>query len=155
MSRLVASYGSGTGVLAIARRGGAALGPENTVEAFQRAVDMGYGYLETDVRMTRDGVCVAFHDRAVRRVTGRPAVLDAMYWDQVQQLTVLGRSRVPTIQELLDRWPSAYWMLDIKAPAALPALAACSRQPMPPTASASVEAGTRCWSRLAASLAQA
>lgn len=73
--------------------GGAALGPENTAEAFQRSLDMGNRYLETDVRMTRDGVCVALHDRSLRQVSGVAGTADATTWRELQGLPVLGRGR--------------------------------------------------------------
>jgi glycerophosphoryl diester phosphodiesterase len=117
-----ATYGHGPGLIAIAHRGGAALGPENTHEAFQRAVDMGYRYLETDVRMSSDGVCVAFHDRSLRRVTGTPGSIGSATWPQLQQLVVLNRGRIPRVDDLLRAWPDVHWMLDVKEPAALPAL---------------------------------
>jgi glycerophosphoryl diester phosphodiesterase len=51
--------------LVIAHRGASAAAPENTLEAFQRAIDLGADMIELDVRRTRDGRLVTFHDRAV------------------------------------------------------------------------------------------
>lgn len=122
-----AGSGRDTGVVALAHRGGAALAPENTVAAFQRAVGLGYRWLETDVRVTRDGVCVAFHDRSLRRVTGLAGRLDDLTWEQVRALRVHGQQPVPRLDELLGRWPEVRWVLDVKQPSALSRLVATLR----------------------------
>jgi|SRR3954465_1320801 glycerophosphoryl diester phosphodiesterase len=49
-------------MLCIAHRGGAGLRPENTVEAFRHAVELGCDGAELDVQLTRDGEIVVVHD---------------------------------------------------------------------------------------------
>ena len=56
--------------LAFSHRGFAPQGGENTLKAFSAAWDLGFGYLETDVHATRDGVLVVFHDEDLPRLTG-------------------------------------------------------------------------------------
>src|SRR5207247_3139872 len=53
--------------LVFAHRGGSKLGPENTIAAFDRGLAAGADGLELDVHLSRDGVVVVHHDRALGR----------------------------------------------------------------------------------------
>lgn len=54
--------------LIIAHRGASALAPENTLAAFQKAIDDGAEGIEFDVQLARDGVPVVFHDYFLKRI---------------------------------------------------------------------------------------
>ncbi|MCU4181892.1 glycerophosphodiester phosphodiesterase [Bosea sp. BH3] len=58
--------------LAIAHRGGALLGPENTAQAFRASIEAGAEIVETDVRLSADGALVCLHDADLARLTGDP-----------------------------------------------------------------------------------
>ena len=51
--------------LRIAHRGGAGLWPENTIDAFERAIGLGVDGIELDVRLTRDGKLAVHHDAQI------------------------------------------------------------------------------------------
>ena len=53
----------------IAHRGASGYAPENTFAAFERAVALGAGFIETDIRLTRDARFVAMHDGMLDRTT--------------------------------------------------------------------------------------
>lgn len=61
--------------LAIAHRGGALLGPENSAEAFGQARAAGAEMVETDLRLSADGALVCLHDADLRRVAGDPRLV--------------------------------------------------------------------------------
>lgn len=125
--------------IAIAHRGGAGHAPENTLEAFRAAVELGCEYLETDAHLTRDGVLVAFHDSTLDALTDRTGTIAALRVADVEAADAGhafspdgGRShpfrgrgvRVPRLEELLARWPEARVNIDPKADACVGPLVA-------------------------------
>ncbi|WP_250005862.1 glycerophosphodiester phosphodiesterase [Actinoplanes sp. M2I2] len=101
--------------LAFAHRGGAADGDENTVESFERAVKLGYRYVETDVHATADGVAVVFHDKTLDRVTGQAGRISSLTWADLQSVRIAGAALVPRLDEVLAAWPEVRFNIDIKA----------------------------------------
>jgi glycerophosphoryl diester phosphodiesterase len=103
----------------MAHRGGAKhpdnIGYENSLHAFQHAVDLGYRYLETDLHATRDGVVIAFHDNKLDRVTDRTGVIAELPWSQVREARINGHEPIPRLDELLEHFPDVRFNLDIKA----------------------------------------
>ena len=95
----------------IAHRGFSADAPENTLAAFERALDAGADVIECDVQLSGDGVAIVMHDPRVDRTTnGRGAVRD-LSWEQIRRLdagyparfgAAFAGQRVPRLEELLD-----------------------------------------------------
>ena len=115
--------------LVMAHRGGRALWPENTLYAFERAVELGVDVLEMDIHTTADGVPVVMHDDTVDRTTdGSGPVqsftldelksLDAGYaWtpDDGQTFPYRGQGiTVPTVDEVFAAFPDVPLNIEIK-----------------------------------------
>ena len=107
--------------VAFAHRGGAAHAPENSWPAFEHAVGLGYRYLETDVQATADGVLIAFHDRTLDRMTGRPGRISRLPHAEVAGALIAGTEPIPLLEDLLGAWPDVRFNVDVKdAPAVRP-----------------------------------
>jgi len=91
--------------------------------AFQRAIDLGYTYLETDVHATTDGVVVAFHDTDLQRTCDRPGIISELAWSDVSTARVDGIEPIPLLVDLLEEWPNARFNIDCKSDAAAAPLA--------------------------------
>lgn len=92
--------------------------PENTVAAFQHAVDLGFEHVETDVHVSADGVLFAFHDADLGRLTGvnaRIAELQACDID----VSLVGGHAVPRLEEIFTTWPKLNVNIDPKSDAAV------------------------------------
>lgn len=103
------------GPLAFAHRGGASVWPENTMGAFQGAIDLGYRYIETDVHVTSDGVLVAFHDDRLDRVTDATGLIEDLTYAEVAKARVDGREPIARFDELLAAWPEIRINIDPKS----------------------------------------
>jgi glycerophosphoryl diester phosphodiesterase len=113
--------------VAIAHRGSRLLWPENTMEAFSGAVDLGYRHLETDLRVTGDGVLVCLHDPTVDRTTDGSGPVTDLAFDELSSLDAgyrhmgvdgrvfRGRGiRVPTLEEAVLSYPEVSFVVDLK-----------------------------------------
>lgn len=91
-----------------AHRGGSRTAPENTLAAFQQAIDEGADWVELDVQQTADGVLMVMHDSSLKRTTG----LDKEFWqvtyDEIKNLDngswfspEFAHERVCTLEEAL------------------------------------------------------
>ncbi len=101
--------------IAMAHRGGAIEHLENSLPAFEACLALGYRYLETDVRVTADGVPIVFHDAVLDRVTDRTGRVDQLPWSEVATARIGGREPILRLDELLGAWPDVRFNLDIKA----------------------------------------
>lgn len=76
--------------------------PENSMIAFKRAVDKGYG-IELDVQLTKDGVPIIFHDFSLERMCGLSYKIENMTYAQLQELSLLQtQEKIPKLKDFLD-----------------------------------------------------
>jgi glycerophosphoryl diester phosphodiesterase len=73
-------------VMNLAHRGASEYAPENTLAAFYQAVEMGADGIETDLKLTKDGVIVLFHDKELGRTTNGSGPLSDYTWDELAKL---------------------------------------------------------------------
>jgi glycerophosphoryl diester phosphodiesterase len=115
----------------IAHRGASASAPENTLPAFELAVQQGADAFELDVRLTRDGAPVVIHDATLERTTSltgpvRARTLaelraaDAGHWytpDGGRTMPCRDQGvRIPTLAEVLWAFPAMPVLIEVKEP---------------------------------------
>lgn len=100
-------------VLFFAHRGASAYAPENTLEAFQLAVELGTDYIELDVQLTKDDHLVVIHDDKVDRTSNGTGyvkeytlaelkTLDAGSWFNERYTNV----EIPSLEEVFQTFGS-------------------------------------------------
>ena len=89
---------AGKGPLFIAHRGCQSLAPENTIPSFTCAARLGLQAIETDVRISKDGVLVCSHDDSLKRMFGLKQKVTTTDYTELKTF-------VPTNGNGLDVWP--------------------------------------------------
>lgn len=113
---------------AFAHRGVSGNYPENTMESFQAAAELGTPYLELDIHLTRDSVVVVHHDESLSRLAGRDVLIKTMTFAELREIDIArnftpdGVSfpfrdrgiRVPSLHEVLDAFPHQLFIVEVK-----------------------------------------
>lgn len=105
--------------LLIAHRGGVVTdtAPENSIPAIDLAAERGYAMVEVDIRQTKDGLPVAFHDNNMMQDVGIDNVIENLTFDEISKLRYKGTDeRIITLDEYLKHSTQYKMgvMLDIK-----------------------------------------
>ncbi|MBI1766498.1 MAG: hypothetical protein HYR56_34255 [Acidobacteria bacterium] len=110
--------------LIIAHRGASAYAPENTLRAFQLAIEQGAQMIELDLHTTRDGQVVVIHDETLDHTTNFKGRVDRLTLAEIKRADAGQGERVPTLDEVLDLTSGKLRLyLEIKDPrAAVPTL---------------------------------
>lgn len=94
--------------LSVAHRGHSIAYPENTLEAYRKAIELGVEMIECDVNITRDGQLVMIHDSTLDRTTTGSGLVSAATWEELQHLDAGGKFkpefagvRIPSTEETL------------------------------------------------------
>lgn len=88
--------------------------PENSVAAFRAAAEAGYA-IETDVRFTKNGALVVFHDDNFSRMAGDPRAVIGCTLQEIKALRLGGTEEtVPTFEEFLRAAGNAPLLIEIK-----------------------------------------
>ena len=113
--------------LVFAHRGGCALGPENTLAAFDLGMAAGADGLELDVHLSRDGIVVVHHDDTLDRTTDGAGMLAARTAAELARVDagcryVAGGAHpfrnqgvgIPTLRDVLRRYPDTRIIIEMK-----------------------------------------
>ena len=75
--------------------------PENSLAAFNNAIENGYG-IELDVNAIEDGTPVIFHDSKMSRMTGKDKYIQNLSKEELENITLLdSEEKIPTLEEVL------------------------------------------------------
>lgn len=88
---------------------------ENSIRAFEQALEFGATHIESDVHATKDGVAVLFHDDDLERVARLPLKISELTFSQLQEIRLANGSNVPSLREVLEHFPNLRLNLDVKA----------------------------------------
>jgi glycerophosphoryl diester phosphodiesterase len=94
----------------IGHRGAKGFVAENTLESFQKALDLGVDAVELDVHLCASGELVVFHDFTVDRMTNGSGEVHKLTLAQLKKLKVSNKFEIPTLAEVFDFIDRKCWI---------------------------------------------
>ncbi len=93
-----------TKILKIGHRGAKGYAPENTLLAFQKAIDMGVDGIELDVHISLDGAIMVIHDPTIDDTTNGKGAVNKLSLQEIQSFVIneTHDGRIPTLEEVFD-----------------------------------------------------
>ena len=103
-------------VIVIGHRGACTYAPENSLESFEKAIELGADLIELDVHLTGDREAVVIHDEKIdRTANGRGKVRD-MSLETLRTFKLKSGEKIPTLAEVLERFSGQCgFVIDMKA----------------------------------------
>ena len=92
---------------------------ENSFEAFNSVIQMGYKYIETDLRMTLDGEVIAFHDPDLKRLFNLDLLVKDLTFNEIANLFKEKNCRLLTLEDALKEFPHVNFNIDLKVKEAI------------------------------------
>ena len=92
---------------------------ENSFEAFNSVIQMGYKYIETDLRMTLDGEVIAFHDPDLKRLFNLDLLVKDLTFNEISNLFKEKNCRLLTLEDALKEFPNVNFNIDLKVKEAI------------------------------------
>ena len=89
-------------MLKIAHRGAKAYEPENTLQAFQKALDLNSDGIELDVHLSADGHIIVIHDETIDRTTNGTGLVNDFTLAELKSFLIDEKYQIPTLNEVFD-----------------------------------------------------
>ncbi|HIE28510.1 TPA: glycerophosphodiester phosphodiesterase [Candidatus Poribacteria bacterium] len=88
--------------LKIAHRGASGYEPENTIRAFEKAIELGADMVELDVHLSRDGRLIVMHNASVDKTTDGSGYIKDLTLQELKTFDAGKGEQIPTLQEAID-----------------------------------------------------
>ena len=95
------SFSSQSRPLIIAHRGASSYAFENTLDSFRKACEYGADMIELDIRMTKDGRLIVFHDSTIDRLTDGSGLVQYFTLQDLKKVKIHGEA-IPTLEEVFE-----------------------------------------------------
>ncbi|MEN2399796.1 glycerophosphodiester phosphodiesterase family protein [Flavobacterium sp. MC2016-06] len=89
-------------MLKIGHRGAKGYEPENTLNAFQKALDLNADGIELDIHLSADGHLIVMHDETIDRMTNGKGFVNTLSLSELKSFLIADQYQIPTLNEVFD-----------------------------------------------------